>query len=66
MKTAELRQMSVDELKAEHLSLLREQFNMRMQKGGGELTRTHAVKNTRKNIARVLTILTEKQEDTNE
>lgn len=60
MKSSELRSMSVVDLEKELHELLREQFNLRMQKGSGQLTRTHLLKNVRLNIARVKTILTEK------
>jgi len=60
MKASELREKSDDELKKELLTLLREQFNLRMQKGTGQLTKTHQVGNVRRSIARVKTILNEK------
>ena len=60
MKSSDLRAMSVAELEKELFELLREQFNLRMQKGSGQLTRVHLLKNVRLNIARVKTILTEK------
>lgn len=60
MKSSELRAMSVTELGKELHELLREQFNLRMQKGSGQLTRTHLLKNVRVNIARVKTIISEK------
>jgi large subunit ribosomal protein L29 len=60
MKASELREKSVEELNAELLSLLREQFNLRMQASTGQLAQTHLLKNVRRDIARVKTILTEK------
>lgn len=60
MKANELRQKSADELKAELDNLLREQFNLRMQKGTGQLSRPDQVKKVRRNIARIRTLLTEK------
>ncbi|MDP4537515.1 50S ribosomal protein L29 [Alkalimonas collagenimarina] len=60
MKASELKAKSVEELNAELLSLLREQFNMRMQASTGQLAQTHLLKNVRRDIARVKTILTEK------
>lgn len=60
MKTSELREKNVDELNKELMELLREQFNMRMQKGSGQLARPHTIKDVRRNIARVKTILREK------
>lgn len=60
MKVSELKAMSIDELNKELLELRREQFNLRMQKGSGQLTRTHLLKNAKLNIARIKTILAEK------
>jgi large subunit ribosomal protein L29 len=60
MKASELKSKSVEELNTELLGLLREQFNMRMQSATGQLAQTHLMKQVRRNIARVKTILTEK------
>jgi large subunit ribosomal protein L29 len=60
MKSKELREKSADELNKELVELLREQFNLRMQKGTGQLARPHQMKEVRRNIARVKTVLREK------
>lgn len=60
MKASELREKSVEELNAELLGLLREQFNLRMQNATGQLSQTHQLKQVRRNIARVKTIITSK------
>ncbi|WP_394132523.1 50S ribosomal protein L29 [Shewanella maritima] len=60
MKASELREKSVEELNAELLGLLREQFNLRMQHATGQLNQTHQLKLVRRNIARVKTIITSK------
>jgi large subunit ribosomal protein L29 len=60
MKANELRKKSADELKMELDNLLREQFNLRMQKGTGQLSRPDQVKKVRRNIARIKTLLSEK------
>ena len=60
MKASELREKSVEELNAELLGLLREQFNLRMQPATGQLTQTNQLKLVRRNIARVKTIITSK------
>ncbi|ABV85521.1 50S ribosomal protein L29 [Shewanella pealeana] len=60
MKASELTAKSVEELNAELLGLLREQFNLRMQHATGQLTQTHQLKIVRRNIARVKTIITSK------
>lgn len=60
MKASELKQKSVDELKTELDGLLREAFNLRMQKATGQLEQTHQLKNNRRNVARIKTILRQK------
>ena len=60
MKAKELREKSVEELNAELLNLLREQFNLRMQSASGQLQQTHLLKQVRRNVARVKTLLTQK------
>ncbi len=60
MKASELITKSVDELKTELTGLLREQFNLRMQKGTGQLSKPDQVKKVRRNIARVKTVLNAK------
>ncbi|MFA7518312.1 50S ribosomal protein L29 [Shewanella sp.] len=60
MKASELREKSVEELNAELLGLLREQFNLRMQHATGQLTQTNQLKLVRRNIACVKTIITSK------
>jgi large subunit ribosomal protein L29 len=62
--TADLRKKSTDELNNELLALLREQFNLRMQKGVGQTPSPHLFGKVRKMIARVKTILTEKEGST--
>ena len=59
MKAAELRNKSTDELKNELVALLKEQFNLRMQKGAGQATKPHLLKQVRLSIARIKTILNE-------
>lgn len=60
MKAKELREKSVEELNAELLNLLREQFNLRMQGASGQLQQTHLLKQVRRDVARVKTLLTQK------
>ena len=60
MNTAELRDKSADELNQELLSLLKDQFNLRMQKSSGQLAQAHLLGNVRRDIARVKTVLNEK------
>ena len=57
MELKDLRQKSEKELN-EHLGeLRREQFNLRMQKGAGQLTQTHQVRKVRRDIARIKGLL---------
>jgi large subunit ribosomal protein L29 len=60
MKATELKDKSVEELNAELLNLLREQFNLRMQHTTGQLEKTDQLRKVRRSIARVKTILTQK------
>lgn len=62
MKANELKGKSVEELGSELKDLLREQFNLRMQKGTGQLSQPHRVSQVRRDIARVKTILNQKAE----
>ena len=61
MKAQELRQKSVSELKEELVNLLKEQFNLRFQRGSGDTPKPHLFKRVRHDIARVKTILHEKE-----
>ena len=56
----ELKNKSYEELGKELLDLRKEQFNLRMQLGTGQLTRVHQFKVNRKNIARVKTLMNQK------
>jgi len=60
MSANDFRQKTVAELKLELDTMLREQFNLRMQKGSGQLSRPDQVKKVRRNIARIKTVLNEK------
>ena len=60
MKASELRSKSVDELKAELMELRKEQFNLRMQRGAGQLASPAQFKVVQKGIARIKTVLNEK------
>ncbi len=60
MDAAEMRTKSVSELKLELQNLLREKFNLNMQKGTGQLSRPDQMGKVRKDIARIYTIINEK------
>jgi len=61
MDAKELRSKSEQELRDELNGLLKEQFNLRMQKAIGQAARSDQFSKVRKNIARVKTVMTEKQ-----
>jgi large subunit ribosomal protein L29 len=60
MKATELRKKSNEELNNLMLELHREQFNLRMQKGSGQLSKPSRMQEVRRDIARIKTLLTEK------
>ena len=49
-------------LKEEILNIRKEQFNLRMQQGAGEMSKPHLFRNARRDVARVKTILAEKKQ----
>ncbi|NKB38044.1 MAG: 50S ribosomal protein L29 [Gammaproteobacteria bacterium] len=59
MKAADLRAKTSEELKAMVTELLREQFNLRMQNGSGQLAKPSQIKTVRRDIARIKTIMKE-------
>jgi len=61
MIAQELRVKNESELSEELTSLLQEQFNLRMQRGTGQLPTPHELRRVRRDIARVRTILNEKK-----
>jgi large subunit ribosomal protein L29 len=60
MKVSELREKSVEDLGSELLKAREEQFRLRMQMATGQLGQTHLIKTSRRDIARIKTVLTEK------
>ncbi len=61
MNAQDLRQKNETELREELSGLLREQFNLRMQRGIGQLATPHDLRRVRRDIARVRTVLNEKK-----
>ena len=61
MKANELREKSVAELKEQLDSLYKDRFAIRMQKSTGQLGQTHLIGSTQRDIARVKTIISEKE-----
>ena len=60
MKADDLRTRTDAELRKELLEMRREEFNLRMQKGIGQLSRPSQVKLLRRDIARLKTVWTER------
>jgi len=63
MKASELKEKNAEELTTEMHGLLREQFNLRMQRATGQLGKPHRVKEIRRDIARIKTVLNAKAGD---
>ncbi|MFP6816183.1 MAG: 50S ribosomal protein L29, partial [Pseudomonadales bacterium] len=61
MNVSELREKTAKELDEELLRLRKEQFHMRMQKASGQLGQTHLLTVARHDIARVKTVIQEKE-----
>ncbi len=61
MDANDLREKPVADLEKELVALRKEQFNLRMQMGSGQMVRPHLFKAARRNIARVKTVIAEKQ-----
>jgi len=62
MKASEYRDLSIDELAVKEKELSEALFNLKFQHATGQLDNTAQLKKTRKDIARVKTILAEKRE----
>lgn len=60
MKAEDVRAKSDDELNDQLLQLKKEQFNLRFQRASGQLENTARVRNVRRDIARIKTILGER------
>lgn len=61
MKVEDLRQKSDDELNQQVLDLRKESFNLRFQRASGQLENTARVRQVRRDIARIKTILHERR-----
>ena len=62
MKTEEIRNKTLDQLKTELLNLYKEAFNLRFQKSSGQLENTSRIFKVRKLIAKIKTIIREKRD----
>ena len=64
MKAEELRGQTKDQLTDQLVDLRKEQFNLRFQKASGQLENTARVRQVRRDIARIKTVLIRVQADT--
>ncbi|ASP33171.1 MULTISPECIES: 50S ribosomal protein L29 [Stappiaceae] len=65
MKATDVRAKTLDELRTELEGLKKEQFNLRFQKATGQLENTARVRQIRRDIARIQTIMREKRVSAN-
>ena len=61
MKASELRDQTVDELKDKERDLAEQLFALRLQKVTGQLEKPSRVRQVRKDLARLMTVLNEKR-----
>ena len=61
MASKEIKEKSAEELKQHLLDLRKEQFNLRMQKGTGQLSQPHQLRRVRRDIARTKFVLGDKK-----
>ena len=64
MKTIDVRAKSEDELKQQLLDLRKESFNLRFQRVSGQLENTARVREVRRDIGRIKTIMNERRRST--
>ncbi|MEJ2684169.1 MAG: 50S ribosomal protein L29 [Candidatus Sulfobium sp.] len=60
MKAAEMRDLTEDELKLKEQDMRRELFNLRFQQATGEIENPRRIRSLRKDIARVMMVMSEK------
>ena len=61
MDPKELRDLSIAELKDKHKQYKEELFNLRFQNAIGQLNNSGRIKEVKKTIARILTVITDKE-----
>ena len=59
MKASELRELTLEELQEKQRDLSQELFNLRLQKATGQLGNTAMIPKTKKDLARVITVIRE-------
>lgn len=63
VKTKDLRAMSLDELEAKLIEAKKEQFNLRIQQSTGQLQNTAVMRNVRREIAKINTLIAERKKN---
>ena len=61
-KISDIRELSLDELERKVIELRHESLNLRLQKSTGQLENTARLRTVRREIARILTVVTEKKQ----
>lgn len=65
MKPAEVRDLTVDQLNDKLVLLKKEQFNLRFQRASGQLEKMSRIGEVRKDIARIKTVLRQRDQKSN-
>lgn len=63
VKTKDLRAMSLDELAIKLVESKKEQFNLRIQQSTGQLQNIALIRNVRREIAKINTLITERKKN---
>ena len=63
MRASELRELTIDELVQQESELKRKLFNLRFQRASGELDNTAELNKTRRDIARVMTVIGQRAQE---
>ncbi|MBE6452972.1 MAG: 50S ribosomal protein L29 [Alphaproteobacteria bacterium] len=63
VKIKDLRAMSIDELETRLLECKKEQFNLRVQQSTGQLQNTAVLRNVRREVAKINTLLAERKKN---
>ena len=61
MKANDIRVMTKDQVQDEILKLKKEQFNLRFQRASGQLENVARIRVVRRDIAKIMTVLAERQ-----
>ena len=63
VKTKDLRAMTIDELESKLLECKKEQINLRIQQSTGQLQNTSNIRKTRREVAKINTLITERKKN---